>query len=335
MAYYLLIDDEQIGPLEIEAVAAMIERGEVSQATMVWTAGMDDWAPAGEVSELADMLGGTSRPAATSQDVDTVQSPWPSPAPTGPPSAPDGVDRPLDIGLAFNSAFQGFARQPGAAFLVALVYNLISSGILVLVFGAAAVFDVTEEANSSTESLLRFSLLGLVAMMVVMPILYGGLSIAMLNLVRGKPVQLGQLFGGIPRAVTLVIFWLIYAAGCAVGLMAFILPAVFVAVTFTLTPYVIVESQLGTVDSMKAGFRAVMGLGWWRCFLLLAALLMGILVAGALVQVLALGFGGALLGFVLTLAVNSVVTVVMAASLAAAYEQARANQERANAATAT
>jgi len=335
LAYYLLIDGEQVGPLELGAVAAMVESGEVNATTMAWTAGMDDWAPAEEVAELMKLVGAAPRPAAESQSYEVGPSPWPGETQTSTPGAPGGVDQPLDIGLAISSAFQGFSRQPGAAFLVALVYNLISSGILMLVFGAAAMFGAAGEEGASEESLFRFSVLGLLAMMIVMPILYGGLSIAMLNLVRGEPVRINQLFAAFPRAVTLVMFWLIYAIGCALGLMVFILPAVFVAVTFMLSPYVIVESQLGPIDSMKAGFRAVMGLSWWRCFVLLALLLIGILIAGAVVQVLAVALGSALLGFAVTLAVNSAVTVMMAASLAAAYEQARENQERANAAEAT
>ena len=327
MAYYLLIDDEQTGPLEIDEVTALILRGKVSHDTLAWIAGMDDWAPAGEVAELAALLG--QPPGQTAGP--HMSQPFPPATATG---AVGGINRPLDFEVTFGRAFEGFKRQFWASFLVALVYNLISSGILIVVFGAAAVIGMTGEDESVDQTVLQFSLIGLLLMMVVMPILYGGLSLAMLNLVRGAPVHVSQLFAGIPRGVTLVTFWLLYAIGCALGFMFFLLPSLFVAASFMFTPFVIVESQLGPIDAMKTGFRAAVSLGWWRCVLLLAVLLIGILIIGAVSQTLVVGFGSALVGFVATLMVNSVVTVVMAASLAAAYEQARENQDRANAAGA-
>lgn len=310
MSYYLLIDGEQVGPVEIESVAGMVERGEIGRDTLAWTAGMKDWAPIADIGELASLFDPANMP----------------PPVLGGPVG--GTDQPLDIERVFKTTFAEYKRQFWPAFLVSFIYNLISSGFLILVFGMAAVVGAGTGETEPGAQIVQFSLIGIALMMVVMPILYGGLSVAMLNLVRGQTVQPNQLFSALPRAVTLVAFWWLYAIACALGFLFFVVPALLIAATFMLTPFVIMESRLGPIDAMKAGFRAVMSLGWWRCVLLLAVLLIAIFLVAVVTEALVLALGSALIAYILTLLVNSLATVVMVGSLAAAYEQARANQER-------
>lgn len=313
MAYYVLIDGEQVGPVEIESVAGMVERGEIGRDTLAWTAGMEDWAPIADIGELAALF-------------DPAMAPPPAlGVPTG------GGDQPLDFERVFSTTFSACKRQLGPAFLVSLTYNLILSGFLVLVFGVATVLGLDAEEAEPGAQFVQFSVIGGLLMMIVMPILYGGMSVAMLNMVRGEAVQANQLFAGLPRGPTLVAFWFLYAIGCALGFLVFFVPALLIGATFMLTPFVIMESRLGPIDAMKAGFRAVVSLGWWRCVLLLAVLIIGLFLVALVTEVLVLGIGNAFAGYVITLLVNSLVNLAMVGSLAAAYEQARENQERATA----
>ena len=129
MSYYVLIDDEQVGPLEFGAVAEMVERGTVVAETLGWTGGMADWEPVSKIPALAALF-------------DAPQAPV-SPRRTASP----GQEKPLDIELVFNTAIGAFQNRFGAAFLVSLLYNLVSSGILVLIFGMAVVAEPAAAAQ--------------------------------------------------------------------------------------------------------------------------------------------------------------------------------------------
>ncbi len=52
MKFYAFINGEQRGPYTIDQLAAL----EITPDTDVWTKGMDDWMPAGDVPELTDLL---------------------------------------------------------------------------------------------------------------------------------------------------------------------------------------------------------------------------------------------------------------------------------------
>lgn len=55
--YYIVVDDNRIGPLSLTQLA---ERG-IEPSTLVWTAGMADWARADSIPELAPLLANRNR----------------------------------------------------------------------------------------------------------------------------------------------------------------------------------------------------------------------------------------------------------------------------------
>ena len=58
MKYYIAENGNQVGPLEINQ---LLSRG-VTVNTLVWHEGMTEWAPAGSVPELAQLLGAAPVP---------------------------------------------------------------------------------------------------------------------------------------------------------------------------------------------------------------------------------------------------------------------------------
>ena len=52
MEYWIVVNDERVGPLTLEELKAY----ELTPDTPVWHVGLADWIPAGQVSELVDML---------------------------------------------------------------------------------------------------------------------------------------------------------------------------------------------------------------------------------------------------------------------------------------
>jgi RsiW-degrading membrane proteinase PrsW (M82 family) len=65
--WFYAVGEERRGPVEKDELARMIADGKLRKTTLVWTRTLTDWAPAGEVAELAD----APWPAAADKD-DTV-----------------------------------------------------------------------------------------------------------------------------------------------------------------------------------------------------------------------------------------------------------------------
>ena len=320
MAYYVLVDDEQTGPFEDAAIADMVARGEVTADTLVWAAGMADWAPARGVAGLASLFGAAPPPAAGFARRPAA----PVPAAAGP------VER-LDIAAAIATGLGAFSRQPGRAMLAALVYNIVPIVLVAPVFGVLfALYGGEPEAGEANPGMMVLIALLVVAMLAVVVILYGGFCACMIDLVRDRQVEVAKVFSGFSRAGPLIAFGILYALAVAVGFMVLIAPGVFVAVAFMLTPYIVIESELSGIAAMKASFRAIMTLGWWRCFALLVLLFAALVVASLVLEGLGLVLGD-LVHALLQFAFNIALTAVAGAIFAAIYEQARRNSERAEA----
>jgi predicted Zn finger-like uncharacterized protein len=56
LEWYVAIDEQQIGPISIGELSKRRERGELGPETLVWKAGLDDWMPVMEISELRSLV---------------------------------------------------------------------------------------------------------------------------------------------------------------------------------------------------------------------------------------------------------------------------------------
>ena len=55
--WYLVVNGAQAGPFSQDDVLARLRAGQVDRATLVFTAGMSQWTPLGQVPELAGAAG--------------------------------------------------------------------------------------------------------------------------------------------------------------------------------------------------------------------------------------------------------------------------------------
>jgi uncharacterized protein (TIGR00266 family) len=55
--WFLVVNGAQAGPFAHDDVVAKVRRGEIDRSTLVFTAGMSDWTPLGQVPELANAAG--------------------------------------------------------------------------------------------------------------------------------------------------------------------------------------------------------------------------------------------------------------------------------------
>lgn len=56
VSFYVLVNGQQVGPVDQAAVSQMIQQGAVAPQTLVWKPGMDEWAQASEVAEVAMLI---------------------------------------------------------------------------------------------------------------------------------------------------------------------------------------------------------------------------------------------------------------------------------------
>jgi len=60
--YYVAVDGKQTGPFTTDALKTQIEQGKVTEESLVWTAGMGEWAAAGGVDAVAKLFGAVPPP---------------------------------------------------------------------------------------------------------------------------------------------------------------------------------------------------------------------------------------------------------------------------------
>ncbi len=184
-------------------------------------------------------------------------------------------------------------------------------------------------------------------------ILYLGLCLYMVNLVRGVPTSLDQVFAGFARWLSALAYWTLLFGALFLGYLALVLPGIFLTVCFLLTPFILMDGGLSAAGAMGASFRAVMRLGWWRTFALfmLVAIVMCVFgVAAALIYGIVAAFSGYsgeemkagimaiflqsevgtewLLSRIVFIVVFAPLTAYFTTVYAAVYEQARTNELR-------
>jgi hypothetical protein len=50
--YFVALNNQQAGPFGLDELQQQAQGGQLTRATLVWTQGMANWTPAGEVAEL-------------------------------------------------------------------------------------------------------------------------------------------------------------------------------------------------------------------------------------------------------------------------------------------
>ena len=54
--YYVAVGGQQTGPFDLQTLRTMAENGTLTPATLVWCAGMKEWAEARMISDLSELF---------------------------------------------------------------------------------------------------------------------------------------------------------------------------------------------------------------------------------------------------------------------------------------
>jgi len=108
--YYLDGARNQQGPVSSEEIARLIRNGTIRRDTMVWSAGMPEWSPAGKVGEFAPLFAQAAPPRPTGPSAGGYQG-QPRPA----QYAQYDAARQMGFGEAIKTCFYKYATFRGRA----------------------------------------------------------------------------------------------------------------------------------------------------------------------------------------------------------------------------
>ena len=238
-------DGSQYGPVTVEQLREWIASGRANGQTMAQRDSETEWKPLSQFAELADALA-AARP--------TMQSP-PTGLPPTPPSpdpnllVQEALSRPceVNVGHCFGRAWE---------MLKADFWPLVGVSALILLVLSAA------------QGLLNGPLLG-------------GLLWYYLRKIRRQSATINDAFAGFSaQFLPLFLGAIVSALLGAIGLMACLLPGIYLIVAWQLTLPLIQDKRLEFWDAMEVS-RKVLTAHWWSVFLFSLACI-GLNLLGAL-----------------------------------------------------
>ena len=239
-------DGKEYGPVSVEQVRAWLTAGRANLETRAKLLGTGEWKPLGDFpafgGEPEEPPLVASESAASAADIPATDHSAPT-APVGPPEK-------LDISSCFERSWELLKRHFWPLVGANLTMTLITFG------------------------LSKIAYIGLAGTLLLGGVFNGGLYFYFLQTLRGKPVTFAAAFAGFGRAFpSLVVASLLVTLFTVLGLIALILPGVYLGVAYIFTYLLILDRGLGFWEAMEVSRRVITG-NWWRMLgLLLLAVL--------------------------------------------------------------
>ena len=326
--YYVAIDGKPEGPMSRADAIALIAEGKIGPDTKIWTPGMTDWAAASDFVEFSGHFAAREAAAAAARAAAAAPPP-----------------KPLDLGRAVDEGLAAFRRSPLRTGVGALAYVVAAMAVNTWVLGQfLAPGGETETPVAVSPSIAPW----LIVLLILSVVLRAGFCLFTLRILRGEEPPLSVLLAGVRRFSMLIPYALLYGLAVFVGLSMLILPGIFLAVAFSFGFYFIMEARnsplaaqrlswnaIGDlvfwcpVTVMRLSWRAVSGLGWWQVFAVYLVSFLGLIALATVSVTIGAMLGAPAAGQVLQMLLAAGWAAATALVIAAVYEQARANNERA------
>jgi uncharacterized membrane protein len=259
-----------------EQIQQWIAEGRANAETLVQAEGSTDWRP---LSTFPELTQGAAGPTPTAQPV----------APAVPLARDPEMlamqirqrDYDIDIGSCFSRSWalltQNLGLLVGATFIFLAIIFLVNGLISRLTKPA---MQGVIEGNISFGTIMLVIITN-IPEVILYTVLSAGLYWILLKLIRGEEAGMGDLFAGFsPVFVPLALAGLATQFLTLLGLLACIVPGIYLAVAWMLTVPLIMDKQYGFWEAMELSRRVVTH-HWWLmfCLLLVVALvsLLGLL----------------------------------------------------------
>lgn len=246
---------QQSGPVTFENLKELARSGGLDAKDLVWTSSMKDWQPAGEMDGLitASTAIGQSAPD-PSNPYAAPQSAWQEPAPQATGEILPGSE-PIDVGACVKRGFELTKRNFATILLVGLAYIGAFIGVSLL---GGLIQGLAGASNSSLgESSPNMAPAAIIAVLVwiinqVFSIFLSlGLVRIGLNLVSGKQVSVGQLFGEGGKLLPAIGASILFGLMAGLGFLLLIVPGIYVILRYGQYMNAIVDRNLGVLDSLS------------------------------------------------------------------------------------
>ena len=137
--YYASKDNQQLGPVAADQLAALFHAGEISRESLVWREGLDNWLP---LRRLFDELGLQEAAPATPAATEAAPSPISetAPAPPQPPAVPPAATKPRVSSPAHVPVTS--VPPPRAGMSGCAIAAIVTAVVLVMLVGALAAIAV-------------------------------------------------------------------------------------------------------------------------------------------------------------------------------------------------
>jgi uncharacterized membrane protein len=250
--WYYAKDGQKFGPFQKSRILELYQKGEIAPGDLVWEEGTADWIAAERAFGL---------PAANND------TPPPIPAAT----SPEGQKfDPIDcIQRAWDLIWKQPAYLIGGCFLAVIMASVTQ---IPMQIGSHMMGMVKLQGWHSpiVISGIVLYVAGFLLSFVVNPLVYGGLFWMILRIVRGSQPDFADLFIAFKNfklALTLILAGLAVSAIVVLGLIALIIPGIYLAVAYSFVTVLVVDRKLRVWEALELS-RKVVTTKWWPVFAL-------------------------------------------------------------------
>lgn len=299
--WYYACGGQQSGPVTFEQLGELARSGGLDATKdLVWTSSMKDWTSAGQVPGLFVVPTHPGMPAADpSNPYAAPKSTWSAAAPAAAGTlleiAPGS--EPIDVGACVQRGFELTKRQFGTILLVGVVYFgifIAMSSVLGFIQGLFSVVAANGRGAPGNAAPDAVAMAGMIVSQVISQVfsMFIGLGLTRigLNLVSGKAVSVGMLFGEGGKLLRVIGATFLFGLMVSAGVLLLIIPGVYLALRYGQYMVAIVDRDLGIMDAFSYCSSLTTNNRW--NILVLALLSMVIIFAGMLACGVGLIFAG-------------------------------------------
>lgn len=290
---------QQSGPVTFDQLKELARGGGLAATDLVWTSTMKDWQPADQVEGLLNTATQVQAPAPDpSNPYAAPQSAWNEPAPNSGGALEEiapGSD-PIDVGACVSRGFELTKRNFSSIFLVGLTYIVVSvvAGMVFGLIDSLLGFGTTQthwhavDGHGFGKFQQTSGPFAAICGNVFSIFLSLGLVRIGLNLVSGKPVAVGQLFGEGRKLLPAIGASILFGLMALIGFILLIVPGIYIVLRYGQFMNAMVDRNLGVMDSLS--YSSSITTNNRLNLFLLALLSIAIVIAGLLALVVGLIF---------------------------------------------
>ena len=263
--WYYAKDGKQNGPVGFDQLVSLARSGGLDPVKdLVWNSTMKDWIPAGQVPDI--FTPPSPLPSATADPNNPYATPPSSWNPVAQITAGEALEEiipgnePIDVMACVKRGFNLTVRNFGNILLVGLVYFAVLFGVglvaglmdVALGHGHGSVTHLQSgvSAGFSASQQNTSPLAKLINQLASIFLSLGATRIG-LNLVSGKEISVGMLFGGARKFLPALGATILYMLMVCIGLIFLIAPGIYLAMRYGQYLTAMVDRDLGIMESFN------------------------------------------------------------------------------------